>query len=72
MLQAAELSPASKLAFRIVTKIGPKNISKVAKVIKSSQSANTPALVINENDESSEAKNTVLEQAINLLTLCKY
>ena len=57
-----------------MTKIGPQNVNGIIKAIKSG--ASNRSLVIPEND-SSEAKDIgenekILQQAINLFTLCKY
>ena len=75
LIQAAGLSPASKLAFRIVTTIGPQNVNKIVNVIKNTLAANGASLVVTEGDsdvaQNSEENDNIVRRAINLLSLCK-
>jgi len=73
LIQAADLSPATKLAFRIVTTIQPENVSEVVKHIKDKlpESKGTLTISINESLEqnSLDRNKRIQKQAINLLAV---
>ena len=64
------------MAYRIVTTIGPHNVTKIVKAMKNNPIANSASLVLTEdNDDETKDSNQndkTLRQAINLLTLCKW
>ena len=76
LIQAADLSPATKLALRIVTTIRPNNVGEVVKHINAKTPISKGALTIIGNksleQQSLDENQKIQKQAINLLALGKY
>ena len=73
LLKAAELTPASKLALRIITTIQPNNVKEVVKQVKNNMSTTKLFLTETENEklesDPMDENEKIRKKAINLLAL---
>ena len=76
LIKAAELTPASQLALRIVTTIQPNNVGDVVKHIKNQMPTTKVSLAMTENEHSEfkcmDENEKIRKKAINLLALGIY